>query len=404
MADLKHFKPRIRPVEAFPIERDGQSWIALHDPTGFSTARVALSPQAFFIVSHFDGNHSVLDIQAAYVRQFGELLFSEQITTLAEHLDKALLLDSERFAEAYKRQVAKFLASDARPYRADTLPEPDELERMVDEILRPADSVRAPAAAARLVGLIAPHLDYGRGKPCYAQAYGLLAAQARAGSRPELTIILGTNHFGSAAGPVACDKDFETPFGRIATDREAVAQLSDLYGRDLLADQFDHLREHSIELQGILLARLYPDRAFKILPLLLQDPSEPDMQAQLDHLAAALARFLQSCAGRALLIAGADLSHVGPRFGDDRPLEEAWLASVAETDREAVDALRSGRTDVFVEQLRRSSNATRICSVGPLYVLRRVLSDATWQDLGYHQACDAAAGTCVTCLAAALWS
>ncbi len=104
-----------------------------------------------------------------------------------------------------------------------------------------------------------------------------------------------------------------------------------------------------------------------------------------------------------LMIAGADLSHVGPRFGDDRPLEDAWLKHIADSDKAVVKLLQAAQPEGFVDALRDNSNITRICSTGSLYVLRHALRHATWQDLGYHQASDPDSGTCVTCIAAALW-
>jgi hypothetical protein len=205
------------------------------------------------------------------------------------------------------------------------------------------------------------------------------------------------------AEPVATDKDFQTPFGRVASDGRAIRQLSDAYGGDLLAGQYDHLREHSVELQVTVLARLLGPGRFKMAGLLLPDACDPASQAHLDRLAGGLAKLAAERDGAMLIVAGVDLSHVGPRFGDHRPLEPSWLKDIAAADQAAVTHLQAARCEGFVEELRRTGNATRVCSSGSLYVLRRALHDAAWQDLGYHQASDPESGTCVTCMAAALW-
>jgi len=398
---LSDLKPKLRPVEAFPIERDGQQWIALYDPSGFAEGIVTLTPHAFFIVSRFDGRHSILDIQAAFARSFGQLLLSEQILGLARRLDEALLLDSERFRTAYRKRAEEFVNSDVRPYRQQGLPEKERLEAIVDRIL--SDRQSQPSARGILTGLVAPHLDYERGFECYRLAYGLLSRLVADGFRPRRIVLLGTNHFPSVQRPVACDKDYLTPFGKLRADRDAIGRLCDSCGFDLLEGQYDHAFEHSVELQAIILGRLFREAAPETIPLLCPDPLESDTRQMLDALADALRQWAADV-GQVLFIAGADLSHVGPRFGDDRPLSRLFLKLVERVDREALGLLARGRADDFLHGLRQRSNETRICSAGALYLLRRALPDAAWQELGYHQAVTEQMGTCVTCCAAALWS
>lgn len=401
MAGAGDMKPRLRGVEAFPVERAGQQWIALVDPSGLAPAQVAVSPHAFFLLSHFDGRNRIADIQAAFVRRFGQVVSSEQIADIARQLDEALLLDSPRFAEVYQAQVEAYLAGEVRPLRRESLPPDEVLQPMLDRMVQPLSGTRE--GGDHLVGLVAPHLDYTRGLPCYVPAYGTLANEAAAGRAPELVVVLGTNHYGMKPGAVATEKDFETPFGRVATDGQALRQLSDQCGTVLLEGQYDHLREHSAELQVTVLARLLGPERFQIVSILLPDACEAESQERLDGLALALAALGQQRDGSMLIVAGADLSHVGPRFGDERPLADAWLKHIADSDRQVVSHLQAGKPEAFVEALRDNSNITRICSSGNLYVLRHALRRAAWQDLGYHQAADAESGTCVTCIAAALW-
>ena len=82
--------PKLRPLEALPAQ---QNRICLRDPQGFSDKLVILPPEAFFIVTLFDGNHSVLDIQEAYTRRFGEILFSDKVRELIDKLDSCLFLE-----------------------------------------------------------------------------------------------------------------------------------------------------------------------------------------------------------------------------------------------------------------------------------------------------------------------
>ena len=48
-------KPRIRAVEAFPIEQQDQTYICLRDPTGLAPEPILLGMGAYFIITLFDG-------------------------------------------------------------------------------------------------------------------------------------------------------------------------------------------------------------------------------------------------------------------------------------------------------------------------------------------------------------
>ena len=104
--------PKLRPVEAIPAQ---DNMVCLRDPQGFSDKILMLHPEALFVVSLFDGRHSILDIQAAYTRRFGDLLFSDRIRELAEQLDRALFLDSERFQRERERVVDAYRSASVRP-------------------------------------------------------------------------------------------------------------------------------------------------------------------------------------------------------------------------------------------------------------------------------------------------
>ena len=75
-------KPRLRPIEAFPVQQqDGKTLIYLKDPANFATP-LGISPVGYFVLAQFDGHHSFTDIQEAYSKQFGTLLMSEELARL----------------------------------------------------------------------------------------------------------------------------------------------------------------------------------------------------------------------------------------------------------------------------------------------------------------------------------
>jgi hypothetical protein len=57
-------RPRLRSLEAFPVEHEGQRMIGLRDPAGFTEEVVLLPVPLLDLVSLLDGQHSVPEIQA----------------------------------------------------------------------------------------------------------------------------------------------------------------------------------------------------------------------------------------------------------------------------------------------------------------------------------------------------
>lgn len=385
--------PRCRPFEALPIRgEDGQPVFVLQDHTRLAPSMMAVSLPGYFAVLHMDGQHTQSQMLAAFEREFGAALPDGQLAELIRALDDNLLLDNPRARDAHAARVNAWHAAPARDNR-ERFPPAAELAQEMATMLA-SGRVEAPAT---LAGLVAPHLDYARGGPCYADAYAAL--------RPcvpfDRYVILGTNHFGRSAGPVATTKDFQTPLGLVRTDAGLIERLERRLGRSLRDDEFDHAAEHSIELQVHLLQHVQPAPAFEIVPILCPDPcSADDGTVDLNALADALRTELDADGRRTLLIASADLSHVGQRFGEPEPTDAAFLARVEAHDRGLIELLEHGHDGQFVDVLRQVQNLTRICSVGCLYALRRALPGRPLRLLRYHQAVDFESETHVTCAAA----
>ncbi|MEK7230214.1 MAG: hypothetical protein AAB154_09220, partial [Candidatus Binatota bacterium] len=88
--------PRLRPVEIFPVQQEGRTLVCLRDPQHLADT-VVVSPPVYFILAHFDGKHSLVDIQEAYARQVGQLLLSEEIKKIIDLLDHHYFLHTDRF-------------------------------------------------------------------------------------------------------------------------------------------------------------------------------------------------------------------------------------------------------------------------------------------------------------------
>ena len=391
--------PKLRPVEAHPAPDAGPGMILLHDPSGLSPVALTVSEAVVFILAHFDGRHTLAQIGEVFARKFGQPIPRTQIETIVGHLRDAYLLDDENFAAYYQQQVDAYRAAPARTMRsAPELGIDRDIGKMFDELM---STVALSDGNAAIAGLIAPHLDYPRGAPCYAAAY----AHLRNRPVPERVVVLGTNHFGRSTSIVATGKDFATPLGTTATDVAFIEQLEAHVG-PLRGFEYDHQREHSVELQVLWCQHLFGADRFRIVPLLCPDPCGPTGTLPYDgegvdlrEFAAALSECMRLDGHDTLLIAGADLSHVGANFGDDRRLDDTFLPEVRERDTIALAALERHGAEAFLNCVAADENPTRVCSAGCIFTLLSALPGAKARVLKYYQAVHEESQTGVTCAA-----
>ncbi len=267
--------PKLRPVEAFQTEMHGRQVLCLRDPTHVAEAVLFVPPAAVNVLRYFDGTHSVLDIQAAYVRRNGEILFRDKVEELIATLDQHYFLESDRFTqhqkaleEAFRRANTRAAFLAGKSYPAETA----ELRQMFDQFLHHPDGPAGKPGPVQepLRALIAPHIDYMRGAVGYAWAYRGLNERTDA----ELFVIFGTAHAGTTKPFAVCAKDFETPLGSVSTDHNLLQQLRDRCSNVLAVDDIAHRTEHSIELQVIGLLRWIEDQDREMLECVIA--GDPD--------------------------------------------------------------------------------------------------------------------------------
>lgn len=394
-------KPCLRPLEAFRPPDGDSRLVGLRDPSNLSDVVLTVSPVALHLMSLMDGTHSCEEMRQVFHSAVGQSLSVDTLQSMIDHLEHAHFLEGPAFESFYGSRLRDYRDGALRVMpHAEALGITDGTGQFFDEML--ADGA-VPEFTARVVGLIAPHLDYPRGRPCYRTAYATL----RKRPVPSRVVILGTNHFGRSPSVVATGNAFVTPLGCTKVDVDFLERLEAGCG-DLRRFELDHVFEHSVELQVAWLQHLFGADEFEIVPILCPDPCGPTGTApvfgdgvDLRHFAAVLGELVAADAGDTLLVAGADLSHVGANFGDDRSLDEGFLAEVRRRDESALAQLVSRAPERWIECVAESGNPTRVCSAGCIFALATALPDASASILGYHQAVDLASQTCVTCTAVA---
>jgi AmmeMemoRadiSam system protein B len=368
--------------------------IGLRDPMNFSPDTLAVPQHFYLLLSLLDGLHSVPDIQAEYMRAGGELIFRETLEEMVQKLDESLFLDNEKFCRKLADIEDEFKRADLRP---PTLAgrsyddSPEILASQIESFFAHSDGP-GPMDHTKngndLKGIIAPHIDFQRGGPCFAWAYKELAERSDA----DVFVIFGTAHAHTNGPFVITRKDFETPFGVLRCERSVVEEIESATKQDLLADEFAHRGEHSIEFQTIFLSYLFRERKnVTIVPILCGSFHEmvlgrtrPDDDERVREFVEALRGALARSGKNICYIAGADLAHVGPRFGDPHAVSEGLLKLLESDDRRMLARLEEADADGFFADIMAEGDRRKICGLPPIYTMLSVMRASSGKLLKYQ--------------------
>ncbi len=377
--------------------------LAFRDPSGLAQP-VSLPPATVAVVQLMDGDSTREEICRLYEERYQRALPRARLDQLIEKLDEALLLDSEHFRMHSAQVHATFRDSDTRQPHLAGFGYPDDaagLTHLIERCLATPQGPGAPPAriAPSPTLIVTPHVDYARGGPAYGWAFRSLL-ETRVADLPEVVIVFGTNHL-SAAHPFAfTKKHYSTPLGRMRTDIAIVegitekvrASVDDKAAISLFADEHHHRTEHSIELAAVWLRYALGEAADRVtcVPILC-GALEPFLEADKDPAADPTVAVVLSALGaltegkRVLVVAAADLAHVGPRYGDDSPLTGADHASLEKRDQEALATLQGGSAKAWLDEIWRERNQRRVCGLAPIYHALLLARPGRGQLLAYAQ-------------------
>ncbi|RMG48511.1 MAG: AmmeMemoRadiSam system protein B [Acidobacteria bacterium] len=398
--------PKLRTnIDVIPVEHRGQRLICLRDPLGFNSGPVFLPLETLDILRLLDGQHSIVDIQAEWMRRRGELLFREEIENLVRQLDEHLLLNSPRF-QAVKQDIERaFVASSVRKaaHAGESYPaDPSALRQRLGECFTAEGGPGEPehfATQNALRGIIAPHIDLRVGGPCYGWAYKQLAEYSLA----ETFIILGTSHYETETLFVPTRKDYETPLGVVKTDRAFIAALERHYGGSIADDDTAHRVEHSIEFQVLFLQYLYENRRpIQIVPILcgsfhemIFNKRSPLKDPRVRRFVEALVHTMSQYEKPTCFIVGADLAHIGPKFGDPFPAQ-GMLDRIEREDRALLQLIEALDAEGLFQLISRDEDRRKICGFPPIYTFLAATDAPFGRLLNYQQWSEEATRSAVT--------
>ena len=338
-----------------------------------------------------DGTRDFDALRMGFELRTGIPLNGSMVEQLVAHLDKSLLLDNDRFAQACDAAISEFRTAPCRPpaLAGGGYPDaPDDLREMLGQYVSavPGGSISKCKSSAGIRGLISPHIDFQRGGPVYA---GVWSSAAQSIADVELAVIFGTDHLGGRNLLTLTKQNYSTPWGILPTDSNIVDRLAGAIGEEgVFQDELHHKNEHSIELALIWLHYFLGDKECEVLPILCgsfeQFMGEGADPAQDDQIAAVVEILGEAAKSRrTLVVAAADLAHMGPAFGDRHPIDANGRAKISAADNSLIRMMCSADAEGFFDQIKREKDSRRICGLAPIYMTLRVLGQSRGESSGY---------------------
>ena len=404
-------RPKLRLLDPQPVDHQGQRYLALRDPLGL-TDKTVMVPQALApLLPLCDGSRTPGELRVGFMLRTGVELSGTQVDEFLASLDGALLLENGAFQEASQHALSAYReASSRKPSRA-SLGYPADPRGLADAIAEyeaqaPVDE-EPLSPTARLTGVVCPHIDYDRGGVTYAQLWRRCAPAL---DDIELAIVFGTDHSGGPGTLTPTAQSYATPLGVLPTESRLVDGLAEVLGPDrAFAEELHHVNEHSIELALVWFHHYIGGRACPVVPVLCgsfqQFVDGEEELSENEPIEAALSYLRDATSGRrTLVIAAADLAHVGPAFGDLAPIDPVQRATVAAKDARSIEAICDGDASAFFALSREEGDSRRVCGLPPIYIALSLLDGARGESLGYAQCpADVAGGSLVSIAGALLF-
>jgi AmmeMemoRadiSam system protein B len=379
--------PALRPLDVKRIPHDGGVYLMLRDPLELAGPDPLLAPAALGpLLAMLDGTRDAGRIAVELLVRYGINVHAGDVERFVHQLSAAYLLDDEVSRAARRRALADYHAA---PFRAPALAGrvyPADAEAL-GEMCRAfeADERRPSTPASAVAGVISPHIDYQRGGPVYARLWQEARAAARAA---EVVVVFGTDHSGGRDRITLTHQDYATPWGPLPTDARAHEAMVDALGASAFDEELHHRAEHSVELATVWLHYARDGEPAPLVPVLCGHPGASMAAGRIapeTPAGRAIAALRSALAGRrALVVAAADLAHVGPAFGDPAPFGARERALVRAADEELITAAAEGAAAVL-HSAGRIDDRYRICGLGPIACMLELIGPAEPETLIYEQ-------------------
>ena len=392
--DPKQF-PLLRDLQFSPIKDKDEQYVLFWDPTGLSAEKLVVPLNYFYLLQHFDGEHSLDQIGAQYLKKFGEFFMPDRLEKLVADLDEKLFLEGERVEAARRDAQAAYRRAPLRPaafagksYEADGEKLKVQLEGFFSS--REGPDFKPSANKGNWIkGIVAPHYELRAGGPIYAWAY----KELQEAETPDVFVIIGTCHAGLKNCFAVTDKDFETPLGIVPVNKEVLVRFRQNGGEPFFDEDSSHRNEHSIEFQlPFLQHTVASKKPITILPILssfppacLIDPALRPTGERVGTFLSLLKNAIVESGKEICVIASAELAHIGMRYGDPTPPTDFSFHRCMQTDLEMLKTVEELNGDAFGQFIYKEEDRRRISGFSAIYSLLQLIQAEKGQVLRYDR-------------------
>ncbi len=396
--------PKLIAVDAFPVEEDGRKMYCIKDPQNSDIAPLVVSELALYIMTFFDGNNSIDSVISTLKEKYGKVIERADLDSLVKMLDNSLLLENENYINHQQLIENNFFNSDTRKAYLSGLSYPESKEKLnnlLDDFFEKAGKILPlKNENEKLRGLVSPHIDFTRGGTSYAVAYREIINKSNANTY----LIFGTTHYAQNDNPfILTRKPFSTPLGTIDTDTEFLDRIEDKCKWDLYEGEIFHRTEHSIEFQVVFLQHILKEKNFKIIPVLCNsfhqfvgNGSSPFEDKKISTFLTELKKIIASYGDSVVVIAGVDLAHVGPEFGDKDQVDEKTLSWIRNRDAISLEYTEKIDAEGFYRSVEEEKDKRKICGLSSIYSMLKVTDASYGTILDYDNALEEDTGSVVT--------
>jgi len=365
----------LRRVLPHPVTSGEQKGIALQDPFMLSGQTMVIPIQAAGALQHFNGEWTQEEI-ASNLKAPPEI-----IEALVGKLDELGLLWGPTATGLESSLRSRIEDEGAIPLRqSQMLGDSEEAARKaLDAMMAEAENPELPFEPT---GLVMPRIDYQAASHVYAGGY-----HAVNGMEYDRVVVLGNNQFGFGEGVIASPWSFQSPLGVMPVDAALLDALTSRLGPALTADALDHIASADIEMQIPWIQHTLGTTP--VLGFLLPDPLDSGTgegdRVEVTAWAQAMHAALHELGGRTLVISAGDLSHIGPQFGEPRPIDDQRMSEAERADRELLATFAKGDAAAFVSSVKWHANALRWSGVGAMAGLLELIQPSSVELIDYHQ-------------------
>lgn len=379
--------PLRRDLQVIPIQENGSALLYFHDQRGYTTPDFALKREAGQLISLFDGQKSINDLDS----HLGNGIGKDDLLEFIQLLDQNRVLNSNYFEQHAEMVEAEYESGTTHEsvtaggsYPADPTELKDYLDgafaKQADEDITPSDSAKA---------LYAPHIDPRVALDSYVKAFAPIRDL-----QPKRVIILATSHYAGLypdlyqnAPFILVDKNFEMPLATIPRDQEAIKELQ-LSNPEVGISTHDraHRMEHSIELHLLFLSYLW-DHDYQIIPFIVRglDGLYYMKDGQLGEQLTSFSKLLRNRFGddeETFFLISGDLAHFGNKFGDEPPAS-TMFDEVKQFDKRFLDYGSNNDRESMLALMQEDYDPYRICGFPPLYTFLKSMPDLKGDILSY---------------------